>query len=273
MEMVACKNEDMFPSNFFCQSWIIQCHGANKDTTTFVDPMKTNIEEKEIAEMKGKICLGCIDEWLFLSDEQNKECFFLNLKSLSKVQLPPLPKESIIFSSFSVSLSPSHPECTVVLTGTIFETREHFHWCCMLNDEKWNKSPLDQEFTAATDVILDGELYTCSVDHLVVFDVPSLLVGQVETRTIPIPLPVVYPRNDKVCFHLVESCGCIYLVRLYAYGGGSTNNMDIYRLDTSSDKWLRVNGIGERAFFLSNMSDISVCAKDVGVESNILRRR
>ncbi|KAJ4812919.1 F-box protein family-like [Rhynchospora pubera] len=273
--MAEHKKEDMFPSNFFYQPWIIQCHGANKHTTTFIDPMKANIKEKEIVEMQGKLCLGCIDEWLFLKDEQSKEYFFLNLHSLSTVHLPPLPKENIIFTSFSLSSSPDHPNCTVILTGEILEDGnynviERFLMCCFIREDKWNKLPLDEDFITTTDVMLDGKLYTCTFGQLVVFDVQSLLTGHVGTRTIPIPMPIQQPRNDMVQEQLVESCGCIYLLRLYRYGGGPTINMDIYRLDTSSDKWLRVDGIGERVFFLTSMSCISVCAKDVGVECNCI---
>ncbi|KAJ4744482.1 F-box protein family-like [Rhynchospora pubera] len=273
--MVACENEDVFPSNFFYQPWIIQCHGANKNTTTFIDPIKTNIEAKEIVEMQGKLCCGCIDEWIFLFDKQSKEYFFLDLNSLSKVHLPPIPTENIIFTIFSISTSPNHPDCTVILTGAILEEgtneiMERVLMCCMIQGEKWNKVPLDEDFVAATGVILDGKFYMNNVGDVVVFDVLSLLAGQVDTRTIPTPMLVQHPRNDMVSVHLVESCGCIYLVRLYRYGGGPTIYMDIYLLDTSCDKWLRVGGIGERVFFLTDMSDISVCANDVGVECNCI---
>ncbi|KAJ3705600.1 hypothetical protein LUZ61_009305 [Rhynchospora tenuis] len=265
----------MFPSNFFYRPWIIQSHGANKHTTTFIDPIKKNIEAKEIVEMQGKFCIGCIDEWIFLCDKQSKEYFFLDLHSLLKVHLPPLPEEKITFTSFSLSTSPDHPDCTVILTGAILEDGtneiiERVLMVCMMQEEKWNKLPLDEDFIAATDVILEGKLYTDKVGHVVVFDVLSLLAGQVDTRTIPTPMLVQYPRNDMVSVHLVESCGCIYLVRLYGYGGGPTIYMDIYRLDTSCDEWLRVDGIGERSFFLSDMSNISVCGNDVGVECNCI---
>ncbi|KAJ3705597.1 hypothetical protein LUZ61_009302 [Rhynchospora tenuis] len=79
-----------------------------------------------------------------------------------------------------------------------------------------------------------------------------------------------YPKNDRVNMHLVESCGCIYLVRMYSYGGGPTNCIDIYCLNAYTDEWLRVDSIGDRAFFLSDMSYVSVCTPYIGVESNCI---
>ncbi|KAJ4812924.1 F-box protein family-like [Rhynchospora pubera] len=276
--MVARKTEDIFPSNFFCQPWIIQCHGANKHTTSFIDPMKTDIEEKEIVEMKGKLCFGCAEECLFLWDEQTKECFFLDLNSLSKIHLPPLPKEDIMFSSFSLSSSPNHPNCTVILHGMKFdwenqEILECFLMRCQPYDAKWNKNPLDQEdiIIGSSSVILGGKLYMCSFDSVIVFDVISLLTGQVDKRTISTPKDAqYYPWHGWPNTYLVESCGLIYLVRMYDYGGGPTNYIDIYCLDTSSDKWLRIDSIGDRAFFLSDKCCKSVCALDAGVEGNCI---
>ncbi|KAJ1701210.1 hypothetical protein LUZ63_000989 [Rhynchospora breviuscula] len=249
MEMVACKQQGLFPSNFFSQPWIIQCHGANKHTTTFIDPVKTDIEEKEIDEMKGKLCFGCMEECLYLWDEQTKECFFLDLNSLSKFHLPPLPNEDIIFSNFSLSSSPNHPNCTVILHGVKLDLEitytvsvaERFLLCCQLHDSKWDKIPLDQDIIGATSVILDGKLYTCGVCSVIVFDVMSLLAGQVDMRTISIPMVAQFPRNDRVNMHLVESCGSIYLVRMYSYGAGPTNFIDINCLNTYTDEWLRAS--------------------------------
>ncbi|KAJ1701525.1 hypothetical protein LUZ63_001304 [Rhynchospora breviuscula] len=272
----------MFPSNFFYQPWIIKCHGANKHTTTFIDPMKKTVEEKSIAEMKGKLSLGCIDEWLFLYDEQSKEIFFLDLNSLSRVHLPSLteepslPREEIVFTNFSLSSSPNHPNCVLILHGVkldmgTYTVQEHFFMCCQPHDARWNKIPLDQEINGATSAILDGKMYTCGVGNcVIVFDVLSLLAGQVDARTISAPKLPQFPIKNMVSKHLVESCGRIHLVRLHHYCQGPINNIDIYCLDISSHEWFRVENIGERAFFLSDMSYVSVCATDVGVESNCI---
>ncbi|KAF3324392.1 F-box/kelch-repeat protein [Carex littledalei] len=276
--MAACKNGKSFPSDFFNQPWIIQCHGGNKHTTTFIDPKKINVEEKEIYEIKGKLCFGCIDEWLFLWDEQSKECFFLELNSLSKVPLPPLPREYNIMTTFSLSSSPNHSDCIIIFTGAKFELEtnevtERFIMCCRLHDEKWTKLLLDeddQRLVGETCVILDGKLYAYGIDEVIVFDVMSLLEGRIDTTTITGPIMAIYPPTDMVSTHLVGSCGHIYLVRMYKYGMGPTINMDIYRLDTSSDKWSRVNSIGERTFFLSHRCYTSVCALDVGVPCNCI---
>ena len=111
--MIACKNGDSFSSNFFNQPWIIHCHGGNKDTITFIDPMAANVEETKIDQIEEKVCFGCIDEWLFLWDKQSKEVFFLELNSLSKVHLPSLPTEYNIMT-ISFSSSPNHSDCTVI---------------------------------------------------------------------------------------------------------------------------------------------------------------
>jgi hypothetical protein len=279
IEMVACKIGDSLPSNIFNQPWIIRCHGPNKHTTTFIDPMKINdVEEKEISEIQGKLCFGCIDEWLFLWDKQSKECFFLELNSLSKVHLPPLPRENNIMNSFSLSSSPNHSDCIVIFTGAKFEHEtnnitDRFLMCCRLHDEKWTKLLLDEDdqcLIGETCVILDGKLYAYGIGEVIVFDVMSLLEGRIDTTTITGPMSAIYPRTDKVSTHLVGSCGHIYLVRMYKYGMGPTINMDIHHLDTSSDKWSRVNSIGERAFFLSHTCYTSVCAMDAGVSCNCI---
>lgn len=301
--MAVCKNGELFPSDFFNQPWIIQCHGGFKHTTTFIDPMKTNVEEKEIGEIKGKLCFGCIDEWLFMWDKQSKEYFFLELNSLSKVHLPPLPREfSImnlqhlpreysIMTAFSLSSYPNHPDCIVIFTGEKIERRtpfteevtEYFVMYCRPHDEKWTKLILyepskrknllpygDELITGETCVILNDKLYIYSIFHVIVFDIPSLLACQVDTRTIKAPMHTIYPLTDMVSTHLVESCGHVYLVRMYNYERGPIINMDIYCLDTSCDKWSRVDSIGERTFFLSHKCYTSVCAIDAGVSCNCI---
>lgn len=301
--MAVCKNGELFPSDFFNQPWIIQCHGGFKHTTTFIDPMKTNVEEKEIGEIKGKLCFGCIDEWLFMWDKQSKECFFLELNSLSKVHLPPLPREfSImnlqhlpreysIMTAFSLSSYPNHPDCIVIFTGEKIERRtpfteevtEYFVMYCRPHDEKWTKLILyepskrknllpygDELITGETCVILNDKLYTYSIFHVIVFDIPSLLTCQVDMRTIKAPMHTIYPLTDMVSTHLVKSCGHVYLVRMYNYERGPIINMDIYCLDTSCDKWSRVDSIGERTFFLSHKCYTSVCAIDAGASCNCI---
>ncbi|KAJ1701201.1 hypothetical protein LUZ63_000980 [Rhynchospora breviuscula] len=271
----------MFPSNFFYQPWIIGCHGAEKHTTTFIDPMEKTVEEKNIFEMKGKLCFGCIDEWLFLWDEQSKECFFLDLNSLLKVHLPSLPefttlpREKIIYTNFSLSSSPNHPNCVVILHVVKIDTepltvQERFFLCCQPHDARWNKILHGQEIWGAPSAILDGKIYTFGVDCVIVFDVLSLLAGQVDARTISAPKLPQFPIKNMVHHNLVKSCGCIYLVRLHHYCQGPINNIDIHCLDISSHEWLRVDSMGDRAFFLSNMSCVSVCATDVGVECNCI---
>ncbi|KAJ1701217.1 hypothetical protein LUZ63_000996 [Rhynchospora breviuscula] len=273
----------MFPSNFFYQPWIIKCHGANKHTTTFIDPMKKTVEEKNIIEIKGKFCFGCIGEWLFLWDEQSKECFFLDLNSQLKVHLPSLPeepslpREKIHFTNFSLTSSPNHPNCAVILHTVKFDTenfevQEHFFLCCQPHDARWNKVSLDldKKIIGANSVILDGKLYTNGVCCVMVFDVLALLAGQVDARTISTPKLPQFPIKNMVDHNLVESCGRIYVVRLHHYCLGPINEIDIYCLDISSHEWLRVDSIGNRAFFLSNMSSVSVCATDVGVECNCI---
>ncbi|XP_078158049.1 uncharacterized protein LOC144553716 [Carex rostrata] len=281
--MVTSKNGGSFPSNFFNQPWIVKSHGGKEDTVTFIDPMAANIEEKKTEyDIKRKLCFGCIDEWLFLWDKKSREFFFLELNSLSKVHLPPLPREyrlSNINTNFIFSSSPNHSDCTVIFTRATLEHEtngvpEPFLMCCQLHDKEWTKLILDEDLNliiGETCVIFDGKLYAYSVDRVTVFDVPSLLKGQIDSRTIRGPTLALYPRTDLVSTHFIKSRGHIYLVRMYSNLMGPIINMDIYRLDTSSDKWLMVESIGERAFFLSHKSyATSVCAIDVGVSCNCI---
>lgn len=89
-KMIACKNGDTSSSKFFNQPWIIQRYRTNKNTITFIDlSLVTNVEEKKIGEIKRKICMGCINEWLLLYDKKSKKYFFLNLISLPKFTFLP----------------------------------------------------------------------------------------------------------------------------------------------------------------------------------------
>ncbi|KAJ3705593.1 hypothetical protein LUZ61_009298 [Rhynchospora tenuis] len=94
-------------------------------------------------------------------------------------------------------------------------TVECFLICCQPHDTKWNKIPLDHEdIIGSTSVILDGKLYMCSARCVIVFDVMSLLTGQIDKRTISTPkdaqyypwhegakssdLTILHPRSKKM---------------------------------------------------------------------------
>ena len=57
----------------------------------------------------------------FYEMNKAKNVSFLRLNSLSKVHLPPLPRNDKIMNSFSLSSSPNHSDCIVIFTGAKLE--------------------------------------------------------------------------------------------------------------------------------------------------------
>lgn len=280
-KMVTINHEGLFPSNFFYQPWLMQSsYQANQATQIFIDPTDGSIKEKEIAQMQGTMCFGFIDEWLFLWDRRSNECFFLEPNSLSKVHCPPLPVWPNCLVSFSLSSNVNHRDCTIIFIGMEVPIDNNvgfpsfFLYCRPNVDKTWTKLPIEGYYRAGeTIAIHDGKLYARNGNNVVVFDVPSLLKGQIDMTTVLLPKRPMHPRADMSSLNIVESCGHIYLVGIKISLGEMrlANYIDIHRLDVTSMSWLRVDSIGDRAFFLGECyCYASVRASDAGADNNCI---
>ncbi|KAJ3701847.1 hypothetical protein LUZ61_005552 [Rhynchospora tenuis] len=130
--MLDIGRKDQFPSSFGRLPWLIKFPDEKKETCTFINPINGSKEERNIPEMKGKKCFGCFGEWVLLIDKETRECFFLSLVSYSKVHLPPFQESLVYIEKFSLSSSPTSPDC--MITYASFE--DDFILFCHKHDKE-----------------------------------------------------------------------------------------------------------------------------------------
>lgn len=166
----------------------------------------------------------------------------------------PLPEPRDYLMSFGISSSVNHPDCAIIIIGvgrnevTEFE---NFFLYCRCHEKRWAKLPLRGQFLiGVAGVICEGKLYAHdNIGNVIIFDVPSLLEGRINmTTSLTLKIPM-YPRTDRTDLYLVESCGHVYLVRIKCYGMAPATYIDIHRVDVTANSWLRVDTIGDHAFF------------------------
>lgn len=153
-----------------------------------------------------------------------------------------------------------------------------------MHDKEWSKLPItsfSDEFTFNNDVnvIYKGRLFLFSVIRKsLVFDFASLVEGRTE-MTVSCPFDD-YPLPVAMNNYLMESCNCLFLVGVHWFGDGqNVVHTEVYQLfeppegeeeEHNEISWDYVSSIGDQAFFLSRKHGVSLCAKEVGLESNCI---
>ncbi|KAJ3705380.1 hypothetical protein LUZ61_009085 [Rhynchospora tenuis] len=156
----------MFPCGFGDQPWLIQARGSDKEAQMFVNPLNGSIEERNIYEMHGQLCLSRFEDWLFLVDDLSDDCFLLNIYSLTRIDLPPIEEPFSSLGVRTLTSSPTSPDCTIIFLGM----EENFLLFCHPCDTEWTKLPVDFDVDGARNMLAyNGNLYVV-LDDIEIID-------------------------------------------------------------------------------------------------------
>ncbi|KAJ1686114.1 hypothetical protein LUZ63_017504 [Rhynchospora breviuscula] len=273
--MICQKGRNLLPHSFGSRPWLFQMHGSKKQTCSFLDPINNSLEERILPKLQGKECLGCYGEWVLLSDEVTRECFFLSIISFSKIYLPPFPEPPDFFlGSVSITSPPNTSNCIVILVCS----QKTFLLVCSPDRKKWTKVPLKYFNNNAgslrgPSVIHNERLFVLTdMDVTLVIDVALLVRGRVKMTVIEHlrVCPVTYAWYS----YLVKCAGDLFSILVHSYGRGQMiTHVEVRRLELSCNEmhWRRVQDIGHHAFFLAGHCGRSLPAnKAWGAQRNCI---
>ncbi|XP_078181453.1 uncharacterized protein LOC144575216 [Carex rostrata] len=262
--MVSCGFDD--------QVWLIRASGSDKKTQTLINPLNGSIEERKIPEMVGQLCLAQFEEWLFLVSDVIDDCFLLNIYSFKKIHLPSIDEE--LFESLGMCIltsSPTSLDCTIIFFGE----EDNFLLFCHPGDKEWTEFPVDLDVTHIRTMLkYKKKLYVVLLNSIEIIDIASLSTGAETTnvKTISIDKPGhFFSFGAGRLANLVESCGDLFFVRTCFHGTTqAVIDLDIFKFDETKTDWVRVDSIGDCAFFLDSHGNggQSFCAHDVRVDRN-----
>ncbi|KAJ4769564.1 F-box protein family-like [Rhynchospora pubera] len=273
--MEASDSEDLFPSSVNHQPLLMQLHGKT-DKQEFMDQYDHSTVERKIPQLKGKLCLGCFEDWLLLADESTKVTFFLHrtLDPKLNIYLPPLRGESFErLGSCVISSSPTSQKCVVILVG---RGRNVILYCRPKTNVIWTKVqvPIDprgnNSFTGQV-VKFKGKIYVphgATVAHRVlVINEESLLKGNYSWTIIKLP------HRMLGWWHLVVSGDHDLFLVFFATSAlrlGTPTTCTVHRLKTSDQTWKRAESIGGCVFFLGGIQNEALPAVQAGTQRDCI---
>ncbi|KAJ1703690.1 hypothetical protein LUZ63_003469 [Rhynchospora breviuscula] len=272
--------EDLFPSIVSHQPRLMRLPGEPKYEQEFIDPYNHCTVNRKIPHLKGKLCVGCFEDWLLLADEFTKEIFFLHrtLDPKLKVHLPSLCVEYFkCLRGCVVSSSPLSRECLVTFVGNgeFLRGENIILYCRPKRDARWTKLSLSihseafHEFTGQV-VRFKGKIYALHgipiAYRVVVINEDSLLKGHC-TWTV-----VLLPITNHCKHHLVVSCDDMFLVSVTDrfQRQGFPASCIVHRVEISYHTWKRVESIGGCAFFLGRMQSSALPPSQEGAECDCI---
>ncbi|KAJ3690115.1 hypothetical protein LUZ61_019279 [Rhynchospora tenuis] len=256
--MLDRKVENLLPHRFGSQPWLFQMHSHKKQICTFFDPINNSLEERILPKfLQGKICLGCYEQWILLSDELTRETFFLSTISFAKICIPPLPESpEFINAKICTSSPPNSSNCIVILVCSI----KTFLLVSSPGRKRWNKVPIkyfnkNLGSLRGACAIHDKCLFVVTdMDVTLAIDVASLAGGRMKMTVID--RLSLCPLSYSWFTHLTECAGDLFSISLHSYGCGQLiTHIEVRRLESSEGcnemYWSRVQDIGDHAFFLA----------------------
>ncbi|RLN12988.1 F-box protein family-like [Panicum miliaceum] len=248
--------------------WLIRFRG----TTILLNPFDGRSLDVDLPAVAGSptTCLRCFGDWSLMLDEETKDCFLLDLTSLSTIPLPPLPEPLPAWPRPGCALSSptTLPDCTVVVVPADYA---EFLLYCRPGDEEWSK------FSPGNDTFLrpmhgsQGRIYaTSTIDsELLVVNVDSAAGVHIEKSDGAadedadahlVPCYQLCPVNGDYLSEWVESGGDTFLLRMVL------RDVDIHRFDASTRSFELVESVGDRTVF-SAMDSVAVSpASEAGTE-------
>ncbi|KAL6606649.1 hypothetical protein ACP70R_042302 [Stipagrostis hirtigluma subsp. patula] len=244
---------------FGAKPWAISFDGDTEDkaTRTLINPFDGSSRDVDLPVAEGTMCLRCFGDWSLMFHDETKDCFLLDLGSLSKVALPPLLEP---FRNPGCALSsPTPPDWAVVL---VTSCNARFLLYCRPGDSEWSKLAVDDGL--ACDILGSrGRIYAASslsykimvinmLDPSSGVHVEEMVEDELTQRLVP-PPNNESPLYGSALSHWVDSGGEVFLLRLnwYGYRSYGLRDVDVHRFDTTKLSLELVESIGDRTIFVA----------------------
>ncbi|TVU43599.1 hypothetical protein EJB05_10082, partial [Eragrostis curvula] len=277
--MASTAKNSPLPPELGSKPLLLRINGDSQESPTIMDPFDGDFCESSLQMetlLQGRLCLACLEgEWLFMLDEDTKECFMMSVSTHTQISLPPLPIPEEELYRCALSSPTPGPDCTVMFTALAPATDdddqdETYLIYCRPGDEEWLE--LHDETEGNDDIECDdiigsrGKMYVNTYMNTFVAIDASLSSSDeatIERRDIPHPSTMRWGCKD----YLVESDGQAFLVQFYTHGiyNSEVIDMDIHCLDTSEYVWNKVESIGDRTIFAGNNCVVLSSASRLGI--------
>ncbi|KAF9614044.1 hypothetical protein IFM89_014844 [Coptis chinensis] len=253
MKTTVKQNKSFLPLAPTPAPWLVFPSGNHARKLNFFnvsDPKKKSYI-RSCEENLEKICLASMHGWWVMTDlwlSAEVHCFLWNPDTREKVDLP--------------SWSVERPEDI----GDKNWTKHNY--------ELVRKDPPDDTIDFIHEVISckDGNIYALTFQLMVaVIDRESC--GNLSVRVLDFESP---PNSRSFVFHnyhLVESCGEIFLVCIMFLGEitiRGVHYVEIFKMDLSKEVWVKVESLGDHVFFVSQRGSMSLSATKFGLKGNCI---
>ncbi|KAF8378533.1 hypothetical protein HHK36_029876 [Tetracentron sinense] len=243
---------------------LVFSHGKRNRSQTFFSIPKGQYCVKSIPELQQNLICTCSHGWLVMLAFYSDDCFLWNTASMEKIKLPPL--KSFSHRACVLSSSPNDPNCIVLFTSS----EGPFIRFCRPGSSEWFEYTFGSDGEIISEAIMHGgKIYCLTFLHrtLLMVDIdPHLAVRKLEVK---IPDPSL-PDTVRLSNYLIESCGEIFLVKKMYLGETTTKvrDFDVFKMDFLRMVWVRVESLGDRAFFISSTNCISCSSAESGIKGN-----
>lgn len=212
--------------------------------------------------------------FLLQTDSFSRSLYILNPITYVQIELPTFLAQRSLYVAY-ISSPPTNPDCTVVITNyddTVYFFRLH---------DKFDLKEIDcsRIYEGRIRIVFcSNKIYRMVCwDNLYVYDtlLPDPVEQMIEMDCLEICEALCMKRFDIVDF-LGELVMVIIDCEVEDTGGrieddyGTIKEFHLYRADFLTNKWARVETLGEHALFFSAGSIFSLRAADVGCKKNTI---
>jgi hypothetical protein len=300
---------DGFPQGYRSKPWVVRFDRV-RGTRIFLDPFDghgggaTRHEASAPPSMRGKRCIGWHGDWLVGLDDTTRDCFLVSSSPSDDeflLPLPPLPAadgtpwDPLGRVELHCALSSQAPaECTVVLSACSLEPQDtqpvsspNSLLYCRPGDGEWLSLPIQArspgDWLNGTLAGGAGRVYALTSSGNTCFvDANSSSASPPRVRRSDVQpdwegLPFVQFVTDHLL--LDPRDGAAFYVRFHVNNSprGEVVGGDVHRWRPHADGsggggWERVDGIGDRTFFIGSRSSCSVVspATEAGTEPDCI---
>lgn len=237
--------------------WLIFCHGKNKQRQTFFSVSEGRYYVKVIPDMRNKIICCSGKGWLLLKDLDSQDCFFINLRTMEKIQLPQISLK--IISCIPSWLPPTNNNsCLFVFCEGNFLLM----WLNGDTEFEVKDIELEDEGDLLGEVILfNGAIYGLTYYGMKLVMADNYVGSSMQFRNSIIKESLESIRRSSLCYitYMFQSCNelmvlnqidshpCVTCTRALCF--------EIFRANFTKGTWEEVNNIGNRTIFLSSFSN------------------
>ncbi|CAI9113898.1 OLC1v1014598C1 [Oldenlandia corymbosa var. corymbosa] len=234
--------------------WLMLTHGKSSRVSSFYSIQEKRHYVTKIPDVSNKSLRTSCQGWVVVTDFKTNEILLVHLSSLERIKLPHLVDSSNYIHGSCILTTP--PNASNSMVG-LFANDRPSAMIWHLGQEKW----IEQEYgpdRLESLIVCEGKIYGQAVD-LPWFDVYEFVGENLVTRrlvTLPRGLDHGVPCS---CDYLVRSGGDIFVVQSNPMGEATKRirYIHVYKFNKTNSKWIRVESIGDRSFFINTKSPSS----------------